>query len=195
MDALRTSKWAIFDLGAGIVASAATLATGIFLLRIQTFSDLRNLRTPRSRLLILAICVSAWFLSFCASAYSFFQDLGRHMSPWWADSIAIPLGEIKIFYFDGVIILVSLTWLLALHRAALPTSLWVWRQDAPIASWFFSVCAAVSLLGSAWSFSDVLRFGPYIAVPAIGLWIYGALVVRAAGISCFAPKPSSPQIV
>jgi len=195
MDALRTSKWPFFDLGSGLIASAAMLAVGIFLLRIKTVADLCNLHTPRWHLFILGICASAWFLRGQGYAYSVQMDYNRHMFAWWADSIGLGVGGVGAFHLIGLIVLTPLAWFLALRHAPLPVSLWVWRQDALIASCFFSICALAALWLAATDMLYALQFGPYRLVPAIWLWIYGTLCVRAAGISKFAPKVNSPQTV
>lgn len=195
MDALRTPKWPTFDLGSGLIASAAMLAAGMLLLRIGTMTDLRNLRTPRWRLLVLGICVLAWYLRAQAITYSLQQDYDRHMFASWADSIGIGAAGVVLFHLMGLIVLVPLIWFLALWRAQLPASLWVWDRGAPIASWFFSICAVVALVFAANDLLYAFNFGPYFLVPVSWLLIYGALCVRSAAISQFASKISSPQTV
>lgn len=195
MDALRTPKWPMLDLGSGLIASAAMLAVGVILLHIKTVADLPSLRTPHWRLLILGICILAWYLRAQAISYSLQQDYDRHMFASWADSIGIGVAGEALFHLVGLMVLVPLIWFLALWRAQLPARLWVWDREAPIASWFFSICAVIALMFAANDLLYALNFGPYLLVPASWLLIYGTLCVRAAAISQFAPKLNLPQTV
>jgi hypothetical protein len=183
LEFLRTDKWQFFDAGSCLIALAASLALALVLLRIRHWQDVVNLQTPRHRIVILGVCMIAWFW-WCRSVMEQLQqDLDREKFLPWADTIGIPMVGIGLVLFGGLIILTPLTWFLALRRAKLPVSLWIWRDDAPVASWFFSLCAAFAVLCGVQYLWEVFHYGPYIGAPAVPLWIYGALAVRAAALS------------
>lgn len=59
-DELRTSKWLLYDSGRGLVAAAATVLTAIGLTRLWDHRRWARLRTPSSKLLILAVGPVIW---------------------------------------------------------------------------------------------------------------------------------------
>ena len=187
-DSLRTEKWALFDFGASLIAFAACFIMMVLLLRIQRLRDIVSLKTPSHSWLILGFCLVAWFGLFYAEWQSILHDYQRETFPPWADTLAIPLFELTETAVIGCIVLTPLVWFLALRNAVLPAGLWIWRHNAPLRSWFFTVCAGISLCFGALGLWSALESGPYLMVPVIFLWVYATLAVRAAGIS-------SPQIV
>jgi len=182
-DTLRTQKWELFDFGTNLIAFAACLVATGLMLRIQHLRDIVNLNTPSRSWLILCCCLIAWFGLFYTEWQGLLDDYQREEFPPWADSMGIPMYELSATALLGCILFIPLVWFLALRNAALPADLWIWRHDAPLRSWFFSICAGISLCFGALVLWSTFESGPYLMVPVIFLWIYATLAVRAAGIS------------
>jgi hypothetical protein len=182
-DTLRTEKWALFDFGTSLIALAVCLVATCLLLRIKRLCDIVSLKTPSRKWLILGLGLIAWFGLFLAAWQGFLNDYQREEFPPWADSMGIPLSGLSTTALLGCLVLTPLAWFLALRNAALPVDLWIWRHDAPLRSWFFSICAGISLCFGALELWGAFESGPYLMVPVVFLWIYATLAVRAAGIS------------
>lgn len=196
IEPLRTSKWPIFDFGTGLIACAITIWASVMLLRIRTLADILDLQTPRSRRSILRIFSLSWTWFVCAIFYAHWEaGLRVILAPWERPIDIIDIIGLPTLWVMGLAILISTLWIVGLSRAQLPVSLWIWRRDAPISSWSFSVCAAISLSVMLYFLVGVFRSGPFVAIPAIALWAYGSLAIRAAGISQFIDDINSPQTV
>ncbi len=181
-EALRTSKWILYDIGRNLMTLGACLVVATLLLNLRKLPDIGAIQTPRRRFIIAGIATLAWFLATGAAAHSVIQAYNRETFPPWADSIAIPLFFIFLGTVAGWLVMAALTWLLALRKAKLPVSIFIWRKDKAIASWAFSIVAGVSFICVGFEVTYWLGMS-FIEIPALLLWLYATLCVRAAATS------------
>lgn len=182
MDALRTEKWPTYDAGAALVALGASLAIGIFLLRIRTMSDIVKLTTPRKGWMIYLLAMLAWFAYWVSALAALFEGFDRYEFPYWADSLLAPMIAFAAFTVLGWLVLSLAAWLVLRHPH-LPASLWIWRKDLPMHTGLYTVGAGFFILFALEILRETYFYGHWAAVPAMLLWIYVALAFRAAGIA------------
>lgn len=181
LEAVRTQKWLMFDLGAGLITFAVCLL--LALTRIEDWADIVALKTPRNGLTIAGAATIAWFGGYAGSVRSVWLGMERQEYAYWEDSIAIPLFGLSVFWLVGWAFMALGLWLFILRRAHLPVSLWIWPSGAPVANGLYAGLTAISILAALSMIHDGLTHGPYFLIPPALLWIYATLVVRAAAIS------------
>jgi hypothetical protein len=125
----------------------------------------------------------AWFGLVGSEGYSVIEDFSRETFPPWADSIAIPLFSLTIVAILGWVLLAPLAWFFALRKAELPALITIRRRNRPLRTWAFNICAVISILGAMIQLYSTLASGPFVEIPALFLWTYMTLSVRAAAIS------------
>lgn len=188
MDALRTSKFGIQDLGTGLFSMGAIL---LLLAKWQGLSVcelFKAARTPSTLWPFLVMGSIAWGLAFASFVYLLMRDLIRHEFPAWSDSIAIPMMGAALFFPWAwpVLLLIECAFV---FKAPLPVGLWHWDQTRPLRSWSWSI-----LLGGCTFFLFFLLLtslvdGDVFMLPASGLGIYLFLSARAAIIARSFFKP------
>jgi hypothetical protein len=183
MDAVRTAKWPLFDLGSGLMPLAASCAIAILLLGIHDLSDLMALKTPRRRWQILLLAGLLWGLFWAACIAYLLVSFSRNEYPWWADSIIIPMTATTFVAVVFGPLVAAAIWFASLRHSSLPAPLWVWPARRGVLSaiaqiWWIGIAALGLFL-----LYDALRFEPFFFVPiAIGVAYFG-LVARAAAAS------------
>ena len=183
INALRTDKWPLFDLGSGLIVLAASGVAALYLLRIRTNEDLIALRTPSKRGTTFLLFAALWAAVYALFYHSILDGFFRFEYPPWADSIIIPQFEIAVLMIITFPFLAALVWFVALRKAKLPVNVWTWRPERPVKNWASTVMAGLALAAAVLVIVDALRFGPYSAIPAMFLAIYITLSLRAASIS------------
>lgn len=182
MDELRTDKWPYHDAGAALIVFALCLATSLFLLRIESWSDLTALTTPRSGWTIYLLAALGWFGYAVAAILALLQGFDRFEFPPWADSLMVPIMAISAFALTGWVLVSVVMWLVLRH-APLPASLWVWRKDMPAHDWIYTGVVGLAVLLGLEILRETYLYGHWLAVPAVFLCVYAALSFRAAGIA------------
>jgi hypothetical protein len=182
MDELRTDKWPYHDAGAALMALAACMAASLFLLRINTLSDVVKLASPRNAWTIYLMAALGWFGYAASAILALLQGFDRLEFPPWADSMMVPIIAISAFAVTGWVVVSVVIWLV-LRGAALPASLWIWRRDMPMHDWIYTIAAGVALLLAGEILRETYLYGHWSAVPTVFLCVYAALSLRAAGIT------------
>ncbi len=182
MDSLRTHKWPTYDAGAALMALGASLAIGVFLLRIRTLSDIAELTTPRKGWMIYLAAMAAWFGYWASALAALYQGFDRYEFPYWEDSLLMPMIWFAAAAVIGWLVLSVAAWLVLRHPH-LPASLWIWRKDLPLHTGLYTVGAAAFILFALEIQRETYFYGHWAAIPAMLLWIYTALSFRAAGIA------------
>lgn len=182
-DELRTSKWLLYDSGRGLVAASVTMLVGIGLARLWDFRRWTRLRTPSSKLLILAVGAVIWIAQGAVLVTRLHEEYDRFYFPPWADTIFIPIALGSAFNVIMLPILIIVGWLVFLLRAQLPAGLWLWDRERPIrcAIWTLA-CAGLALL-LLWDLTVTILYGSYLMVPLLLIGLYLILVARAAAVS------------
>ena len=182
MNSVRTEKWPYYDAGAALIALAACLAGGLLLLRINTIDDVKALTTPRRAWTFYALGLVGWFVYWVSAVLALLEGFNRFEFPPWADTLVIPIIVIACFAAIGSVAIAAAAFFI-LRQAPLPTPLWIWRNDMPAHDWFFTIGAVVSILIALEVVRETYRYGHWLAIPAMALWIYATLATRAAGIA------------
>lgn len=182
INALRSNKWPTHDAGAALIAFAASLVAGLALLRVRTASDVAALTTPRRGWMIYAIGLTGWCLYWASAGLALVEGVNRFEFPPGYDSQLMLILLIAGFTLVGVVVTAVISYFV-LHKSILPVSLWVWRKDMPGHDWFYTIAAGVSILVALEVLRECYLYGHWLGVPAMGLWIYATLAMRAAGIS------------
>lgn len=182
LKAVRTEKWPYHDAGAAFVAFAVSLAAALFLLRINTDTDIKRLLTPKHRWAVWAIGALAWLGYMASAILALLEGFDRSEFPNWGDSLIVPVTGIVVITVVGWILYSLVAWFV-LRRAELPVNLWIWRKDLPVHNSIATGAAAVSILIALELMRETYLYGHWLAVPALFLWVYTALAFRAAFIS------------
>jgi hypothetical protein len=170
------------DIGIGLFSLGASLLVGLALLRVRQFNDLVNLKTPSSRVLLLAVAAITW-LSFIPAEWLWLSyTLNRGDYPWWSDTIAIPIAGAAIFGAVGLPVVVG-GLAVCLWRSRLPADFW--RAPIGIWGWFTTVVLAlVIVIAFVVLISGVAEGNPF-TTPLTVIVIYLLLCGRA--VSAQAP--------
>jgi len=182
INALRTEKWPSHDAGAALIAFAVCLAGALLLLRVKTTADFAALTTPRHAWTIYALGLIGWYVYWVSAAAALVEGFNRFEFPPWADSEITLIVVIACFAAVGSVIIAAAAFFILRH-AKLPAPLWIWRKDMPAHDWFYTIGAAVSILIALEVLRETYRYGHWLAIPAMALWIYATLATRAAGIA------------
>ena len=179
---LRTPKWATHDAGVDLIAFAFSLVAGLLLLRVNTIADLHKLTTPKRPLAIFGVTLLAWFAFWASVAVAIVRGVDRFEFPPSDDSQIAQVIVIAIFAAVSAVVIGVRSYFI-LHKAHLPASLWLWRKDMPGHDWFYTIGAGISVLLALEALRESILFGHWLAIPAVMLWVYATLTLRAAGIS------------
>lgn len=182
MEALRTSKWPLYDRGRGLVTLSLCVLMAIAWFRLWDMRNLPKISTPRSSTSILLILGGIWLALIPAGVADFSEQLDREYFPSWGDTIAIPIGSGIILVLGSLPIILLLAWFLPLRRARLPANLWIWDRAHPRWSAVWTVLyglLAALILASA---IDSIR-GHFLYIPPTLIGVYVALSLRAAHLS------------
>jgi hypothetical protein len=179
MKALRTNKWNLVDGGGGLLVSGLILSTFFWWSGQKSW---RQLSTPRSSLLILALAGLSWLIQIPAYDLYFLTELTRGYYPHWADSIAIP-----IFQFRSILLVLFLPymamWSFFVVGARLPVAVFATVPDRPLVNAFWSGAAALLLVPIGMVLVGAVLEGPILMVPFLWLTLWLVLCARAAALT------------
>jgi hypothetical protein len=183
MNTLRTSKWSLFDGGAGLVASGLTLGAFFWWSRRKPW---RDVSTPKSSLSILALAGLSWLAQIYAYELYFLTEFVRGYDPHWADSITIP-----IFQFRRVLLRLffpyMVVWLILLVGARLPAPVFSTIPGRPLVNAFWTGATALLLVPVGWVLIGAILEGPIVMVPFLWLTLWLTLCARAAALTRHRP--------
>lgn len=188
LDALRTPKFVLQDLGTGLCSF------GVILLALTKWQDrsvselVKTARTPRTPWWFLGLGAMAWGLAFASFVYLLCRDLERHEFPSWSDSIAIPMMGAGQFFPLALPLLLAIEFAFVFH-APLPVSLWHWDPDRPIRSWSWSILFGAGTFLLIFPLLSSLLDGDVLMILASGTGLYLFLSLRAAITARGASQP------
>lgn len=180
---LITERWTLLEQGRGLVALAATGLAAVLLLRLWDARNLARLRSPRSVRSFLLLGALAWAALVPAEWVALGELMGRGHLPYWADSVGLPALSWAFAVLLPLPVAVGLTWLVALRRARLPASLWLWGRVRPVRSVSWTFVCGVLLLPFAALLVYAVDTGRHFMVPPLAALIYLVLSARAAVLS------------
>lgn len=186
MDEVRTSKWAVYDSGRGLIALSLMALAFMTLNRLWDLRRVANLSTPRFRLTFFALGTAIWLAQIPVFRFRLMEEASRNYFPWWADSLGIPFAMHGAFVemFFPVLLVIGVV---ALWRARLPAPLWLFDRTRRLRSivWtaLYGGFAFVLFLASL----DELVRGSFAMVPILVIGAYLSLVTRAAVLSGGSP--------
>jgi len=179
MKTLRTNKWSLVDGGGGLLVSGLMMSIFFWWNRQKSW---RQLSTPRSSLLILALAGLSWLMQIPAYGLFFMTELMRGYYPHWADSIAIPM-----FHFQSILLRLFLPymaiWLLFIVGARLPVALFSTVPGRPLVNAFWSGATALLLMPIGLVLIGAILEGPILMVPFLWLTLWLMLCARAAALT------------
>lgn len=186
MEAIRTDKWPINDLGRGLIAISLYFFIAMSALRYSRLRDFQKLHSPRNRWHFLAMGSAIW-LGLIPAFYHYYGENGvRGYYHQHADSLAIPLGGSTAFVLTTLPIAIGIGALLLIPMGRLPTRLWIWCPDKLVRAWgwtfFYGLFAALFTI----LLVDAVIFGRFIDILLGMIALYLTLSARAATL---APKP------
>lgn len=188
MDALRTPKFRLQDLGTGLCSIS------VILLALTKWQDtsvsklFKTARTPRTPWWFLGLGAMAWGLAFASFVHLLCRDLERHEFPSWSDSIAIPMMGAGLFFPLALPLLLAIEFAFVFH-SPLPVSLWHWDPGRPIRSWSWSILFGTGTFAVLFPLLSSLIDGDVFMTLASGTGLYLFLSMRAAIIARSASQP------
>jgi hypothetical protein len=183
MNALRTARYPLYDLGTGLIALAFCIA-GVMLTPWGTTS-IGSMRTPSRKWHILLLAALVWTGFWVGTVVDAVRMVHRFEVPPWADTLAIPIFAAKqVFVMLGPPFLL-IVWIGGLWGARLPASLWLWKKERPWASWTSVAVTTVPLVGSVFLLGASVISGPAMNVPVMLGLTYLVLTLRAGALSRF----------
>ncbi len=185
IDALRTERYPLYDLGTGLIALSACVAFMIRALPLKTRADFAALSTPASPITLLLIAAIAWSGFWLSEIVAVVSAVHRFEVPPWADTLAIPFFAFYGAFAVGALPFLVIVWLAGVWGSDLPSSMWLWKKHRPWASWITSVLASIPLAPFLLMLAVAVEQGPFLDVPVAFLLIYLSLALRAAALSRF----------
>jgi hypothetical protein len=180
MDALRTARYPLMDLGRGLALFGLTMlaVSGVFAL--QGARRLADLRTPAETPLYFASGMAIVLLWSFATAWSYALELPRQYLPSCADSVGIPMFE--SLYFGAIVLILALITggILSRFFGMLPVSLWIWDKARPVRSWSWTIACALLVALLLLLLVDAVTTEFFLTTPflLVGIWL--TLATRAA---------------
>lgn len=184
MSSLRTTKWTLVDLGAGLLASAMSVLIFAWWSGRKTW---KQLTTPKWRLSILALVSVIWLAQIPAFGLFFITELARGYHPWWADSLAIPLAGT----LSGVLALYlpcTAVWLFFVVGARLPAPVFSTVSGRPFVNVLWTAAAVAMFVPITLYLVTAVLSGVILMVPFLWLLLWLTLCARAAALSRHRPK-------
>lgn len=182
INALRSEKWPYHDAGAALIAFALCLAAALFVLRINTLTDVAALTTPKRPWTIYALGLGGWFLYWVSAILALIDGVDRFQFPPWSDSQLTLIVVMAFFAAISSVVLAAAAFFI-LRKSNLPAPLWIWRKDMPGHDWFYTIGTGAAVLIGAEVLRQTYCYGHWLAVPAVFLCVYATLAARAAGIA------------
>jgi hypothetical protein len=166
-----------FDFGTGLASVSASLIALLVLTGSWSVQRIRALRTLRSRWRVFLLSNLTWFYFIWAGMRFLVLQAQRDEFPPWADSIAIPMLGMKMFFVVGLVV-INLGLVVYLHGAKLPVPMWAGPRT--VRAWGLNVGIVLGLVACMWAVFDTVRHGDVFTPPAVVAVIYLLLVARAA---------------
>jgi len=190
MDALRTYKWPLVDMGGGLLASALSI---FVFAKWNGRKSWQEMVTPKRSLSIVALVTLVWLMQIPAYAMFFATEVtARDCCPWWADSVAIPL-----FQTDAVVLMLYLpfvaVWLIFVGGSQLPTLVFRNVTGRQIINILWTGAAVLLCVPIVLYLINAILDGPVLMVPFLWLALWLALCARAAALSRHLPRPEILQ--
>jgi hypothetical protein len=190
MDALRTYKWRLIDVGGGLLASALSI---FVFAKWNGRTSWKEMTTPKRSLSIVALVALVWLMQIPAFMLFFAAEVTvRDCCPWWADSVAIP-----IFQTDAVVLLLFLpyvaVWLFFVGGAQLPVTVFRNVPGRPMINILWTGAAVLLCVPIVLYLINAILDGPVLMVPFLWLALWLALCARAAALSRHLPRPEVLQ--
>ncbi|MDE1158348.1 MAG: hypothetical protein PW791_08735 [Neorhizobium sp.] len=202
-NALLTDKWPLHDRGLALIALGLSLFAMLIILRPAKAERMIDLKTPKSRFLLLAIGPLTLALSVVAMAMREAEWRERAIDPSWADSPAVMVVGAFLVVTILLVMLIAGWWFT--RNTTLPVSLWATdrsryslrpgpRLFRPTLSMLSTVASeliwvAFALIVLEMTVSSLWN-GNYLDVPLGFLWLYLVLVARAVTVAHAHPVPS-----
>lgn len=177
----RTYKLLTMDIGSGLILTSITLLVFFAYFRIQTFSDLKKLKTlDKSKLFILSNI--AYIMELPGDYWYYYFRLERWDYPVFADSLGIPLRD-ELLIFGVCFTIFEIFLLLMLYRTHLPTKLFYFPEQYTLWKILWEIFFTLFLL---LSFVDVflsIISGDHFYVPIHLFFFYMILSLRVWKLS------------
>jgi hypothetical protein len=120
---LTTNKNIYFDLGSGIATAALCLIAFVFAFKINSASDLANIKSLNKPLLF-TLAIALWLLLIPGTFWYYSLRGERGDYPMFADSIAIPIMENVVTIVIGSLFLVTFLFITT-YKSTFPTLLFI----------------------------------------------------------------------
>ena len=190
MDALRTYRWRLIDIGGGLLASALSI---FVFAKWNGRKSWKEMVTPKRSWSIIVLAALAWLMQIPAFMLFFAKEVtARDCCPWWADSIAIP-----IFQTDAVVLALFLpymaVWVIFVVGGRLPASVFITVPGRPFVNILWTGAAALLCALIILYLIGAILDGPILMVPFLWLALWLALCARAAALSRHLPEPEVLQ--
>ena len=180
----ETSRNRLMDVGMGVVAFGLGLLLLFALKRVRSFHDLRSLQSPATKYGFFVLSGVVW-LSFIPAQWIWLAyTLGRGDSPWWADSIGIPMYAVQRFGLVGLPVVLAGV-LVTLRGTALPVRLWSLPILGP--AYIVNIALTIAIILALLVLLTGIVSEPFL-VPSGLFTFYLLLSGRAAAASRGAPS-------
>jgi hypothetical protein len=190
MDALRTYKWPLVDLGAGLLASALSI---LIFAKWAGPRLLRELVTPKRRWLLVALVAFAWLMQIPAYSLYFIAEVSlRDCCPWWADSVGLPLMQTQQVVLILFVPYVAL-WLVFIVGSRLPVPVFLTVPGRPFVNIIWTGAALFLGVPLTLYLINTIIDGPIVMVPFLWLTLWLVLCARSAALSRHRPKAEFSQ--
>lgn len=179
MNSLRTDKWSLVDLGAGLLASALSI---LVLAGWNGQKSWKEAVTPRRSLSILALVSLSWLMQIPGYEIFFLTELARGYYPWWADSVAIPIYQTRSIVLT-LFLPYLVIWSCFVVGARLPALVFSTVPGRPVVSFFWTFATALLSVPIGLCLIGAIMEGPIVMVPFLWLTLCLTLCARAAALT------------
>ena len=188
MDALRTYKWRLVDLGGGLMASAMSI---FVFAKWNGRKSWKEMVTPKRSWPIVVLAALIWLMQIPAYILFFVKEVtARDCCPWWADSMAIPLVQTNVVVLALFLPYMAI-WLIFVVSARLPASVFLTVSGRPLVNILWTGAAVLLCALIILYLIIAILDGPILMVPFLWLALWLALCARAAALSRHLPEPEA----
>lgn len=188
MRALRTNKWRLVDGGGGLLVSGLMMAVFSWW---NAGKYRGHLLTAKKSLWILTLASLCWWMQIPASLLFLMTEGARGYYPHWADSIAIPIFQIREVVFELFLPYMAI-WLFFVVGARLSAQVFPAARGRRLVNANWTGAAALLLLPIGLYLIIAILDGPILMVPFLWLTVWLVLCLRAAALTRRRPG-SAPQ--
>lgn len=188
MSALRTSKWRLVDGGGGLLVSGLMMAVFSWW---NARKHRSHLLTAKKSLWILTLASLCWWMQIPAYQLFLMTEGARDYYPHWADSIAIPIFQIREVVLELFLPYMAI-WLFFVVGARLSAHVFSTVRGRLLVNAFWTGVAALLLLPIGLYLIIAILDGPILMVPFLWLTVWLVFCLRAAALTRHRPG-SAPQ--